>query len=69
MCVCVCVCVLAYRMVGLANSTYQQALSRGLTQSQAWNISTVDWTVAAKVQWKTLCSIQDVAFQHVRVVG
>ena len=43
-------CMCARRMVGVANSTYQQALARGLTQSQAWNISTVDWTVAAKVQ-------------------
>ena len=43
-------CVCTYRMVGVANSTYQQALARGLTQAQAWNVSTVDWTVAAKVQ-------------------
>ena len=37
------------RMVGVANTAYQQALARGLTPAQAWNTTTVDWTVAAKV--------------------
>jgi acyl-CoA oxidase len=37
------------RMVGVANSAYQQALARGMTQAEAWNTTTVDWTVAAKV--------------------
>ncbi|CAI8005627.1 Peroxisomal acyl-coenzyme A oxidase 1 [Geodia barretti] len=39
----------ARRMVGVASSAYQRALGRGLTQPQAWNSTTVDWTVAAKV--------------------
>lgn len=38
----------ARRVVGVANSAYQQALARGMTQAQAWNTTTVDWTVAAK---------------------
>ena len=40
----------ARRMVGVANSAYQRALGRGLTQAQAWNETTIDWTVAAKVR-------------------
>ena len=39
----------ARRMVGVASSAYQRALGRGLTQPQAWNSTTVDWTAAAKV--------------------
>ena len=35
-------------MVGVANSAYQQALTRGMTQAVAWNTTTVDWTVAEK---------------------
>jgi acyl-CoA oxidase len=38
----------ARRMVGVASSAYQRALGRGLTQPQAWNSTTVDWTMAAK---------------------
>ena len=40
----------ARRIVGVANSAYQRALGRGLTQAQAWNETTIDWTVAAKVR-------------------
>lgn len=40
----------ARRMVGVANSAYQRALTNGMTQAQAWNVTTVDWTVAAKVK-------------------
>ena len=39
----------ARRMVGVASSAYQRAMGRGLSQAQAWNTTTVDWTVAAKV--------------------
>ena len=39
----------------MANSAYQQALARGMTQAEAWNTTTVDWTVAAKVCTLTHC--------------
>ena len=33
----------------MAASRYDKALARGLKPTEAWNESTVDWTVAAKV--------------------
>ena len=39
----------ARRMVAMAASRYDKALARGLKPTEAWNESTVDWTVAAKV--------------------
>ena len=46
-----CSCKLAYtcRMITMATASYQQALKHGLSQSEAWNSSTVDWTAAAIV--------------------
>eukprot|EP00731_Ephydatia_muelleri_P016497 Em0009g921a len=38
----------ARRMVAMAASRYDKALARGLKPTEAWNESTVDWTVAAK---------------------
>lgn len=37
----------ARRMVAIATANYQQALGRGCSQSEAWNMSSIDWTVAA----------------------
>eukprot|EP00731_Ephydatia_muelleri_P016407 Em0009g831a len=38
----------ARRMVAMAASRYDKALAKGLKPTEAWNESTVDWTVAAK---------------------
>ena len=37
----------------MASSAYQRALASGMSQAQAWNAATVDWTVAAKVHANT----------------
>ena len=37
----------------MASSAYQRALASGMSQAQAWNVATVDWTVAAKVHSNT----------------
>ncbi len=35
-------------MVAIAAASYQDALSSGVSQSEAWNASSVDWITAAK---------------------
>ena len=54
----------ARRMVGVANSAYQRALGRGLTQAQAWNETTIDWTVAAKVRILNFFAIDNFSQFH-----
>ena len=39
----------ARRLVSMATDTYKAGLSRGLSHSDSWNGSTIDWTVAARV--------------------
>ena len=36
-------------MVAMATANYQQALGQGCSQAEAWNLSSIDWTVAATV--------------------
>ena len=37
------------RMVAMATANYQRALGQGCSQVEAWNLSSVDWTIAATV--------------------
>ena len=52
----------ARRMVAMATSRYDKALARGLKPPEAWNESTVDWMMAAKV---CVCVCMCVCVWHV----
>ena len=37
------------RMVTMATANYQRALGQGCSHAEAWNLSSIDWTIAATV--------------------
>ena len=50
-------CLDVYRMVDIAVCNYQQGVEAGLSQVEAWQQSTCDWVVAAKVGRSAGCFV------------